>query len=159
MAMQIEADATVSELGQQEASGGKRGGKRHRWGMALIAALVLGLGALAGAAVGQLRTGEPVASVPAPIAVAAPWTGTCRTGSVGCEPDEALIPGVPRSAPAPAQRGPGWTDARDYAPAAPATTSGGQQAELYAIEVRDNGAGTTGGDSGPCREPGRSCDR
>ena len=54
----------------------------------------------------------------------------------------------------------GWTDARDYAPAAaPATTSGRQQAELYAIEVRDNGAGTTSGDSGPCRSPGASCDR
>ena len=160
MARQIEADATVSEVGQQEASGGKRGGTRHRWGLALIAALVLGLGALAGAAVGQLRSGEPVASVPAPIAVAAPWTGTCRSDVAGCVPEEQLVPGVPRPAPAPAQRGPGWTDARDYAPAAaPATTSGGQQAELYAIEVRDNGAGTAEGDGGPCREAGRSCDR
>ncbi len=33
------------------------------------------------------------------------------------------------------------------------------QARLYAIEVRDNGAGTTDGDGGPCRVPGRSCDR
>ena len=33
------------------------------------------------------------------------------------------------------------------------------QARLYAIEVRDSGAGTTDGDGGPCRAPGRSCDR
>ena len=42
-------------------------------------------------------------------------------------------------------------------PASPATDDG-QRARLRAIEVRDNGDGTPDGDSGPCREPGRSCD-
>jgi hypothetical protein len=74
-----------------------------------------------------------------PAALPAPWTGTCRSGSSGCEPEEVLVPGVP-------------------APTTPVGT-GRQQAELYAIEVRDNGAGTTGGDSGSCRSPGASCDR
>ena len=36
---------------------------------------------------------------------------------------------------------------------------GDQQAQLYEIEVRDTGHGTTGADDGPCRSPGRSCDR
>ena len=54
----------------------------------------------------------------------------------------------------------GWVEARDYAVlpvSLPQATR--QQAQLYAIEVRDNGAGTTDGDGGPCRTPGRSCDR
>jgi hypothetical protein len=41
----------------------------------------------------------------------------------------------------------------------PVTTAARQQAELYGIEVRDNGAGTTGGDSSPCRNPGNPCNR
>ena len=67
--------------------------------VALVAALLLGLSALAGAAAGQLRSGASATSGPAPIAVAAPWTGACRAGSAGCEPEEALVPGVPAAAP------------------------------------------------------------
>lgn len=54
----------------------------------------------------------------------------------------------------------GWVEARDY-PASPAgrPTGASQQPHLYGIEQRDNGMGATAGDSGPCREPGRSCDR
>ncbi len=156
MAIQIEADATVSELGQQEVRGGKRGGKRHWWGMALIAALALAL--IAGVAAGRALSTEPSdASVPGQERV------------IRQDPDADAFAMAQAARPADTvdweqagrtQTNLGWTDARDYAPAAaPATTSGSQQAELYAIEVRDNGAGTTEGDGGPCREPGRSCDR
>ncbi len=69
--------------------------------VALIAALLLGLGALAGAAAGQLRSGASATSGPAPIAVAAPWTGTCRSDVAGCVPDEAFTPGLPATRPAP----------------------------------------------------------
>ena len=139
MAMQIEADATACAPGQQEASGGKR----RQWGMALIAALVLAL--IAGVAAGRaLSTAPTAASVP----------GQERGIQQDPDADASTLAQAART-----QTNLGWTDARDYAPAAPATTSGGQQAELYAIEVRDNGAGTTGGDSGPCRKPWRSCDR
>ena len=79
-----------------------------------------------------------------PVTVAAPgftaaYTGACRSDVAGCVPEEQILPGVP-------------------APTAPVGT-GRQQAELYGIEVRDNGAGTAGGNSGPCRSPGASCDR
>ena len=70
--------------------------------VALVAALLLGLGILAGVAAGQRRSGEPVASAPAPIAVAAPWTGTCRSDVAGCVPEEQLVAAsVPVAPPAP----------------------------------------------------------
>ena len=58
------------------------------------------------------------------------------------------------------QHGPGWFEARDYAPVAPSLTgTGSQQSRLYEIELRDNGEGTTGGDSGPCLPLGDPCNR
>ena len=73
----------------------------RRTGMvALVAALLLGLGALAGAAAGQLRSGDAAAIAPAPVVVAAPYTGPCRSDLAGCVPDETLIPGVPAALPA-----------------------------------------------------------
>ena len=74
-----------------------------------------------------------------PAALPSAYTGACRSDLAGCVPEERLIPGV-------------------SAPTAPVGT-GRQQAELYAIEVRDNGAGTTSGDGGPCHVPGRPCNR
>ena len=63
--------------------------------VALVAALLLGLGILAGVAAGQRRSAAAVPSAPAPIAVAAPWTGTCRSDVAGCVPEEQIAPGVP----------------------------------------------------------------
>ncbi len=58
------------------------------------------------------------------------------------------------------QRGPGWFEARDFAPVTPSLTgAGSQQSRLYQIEVRDNGQGTAGGDSGPCRALRQPCNR
>ncbi len=58
------------------------------------------------------------------------------------------------------QRGPGWFEARDFAPVAPSLTgTGGQQSRLYEIELRVNGEGTTGGDSGPCLPLRHPCNR
>ena len=144
MATQIQADATVSALGQEEASDGTRSGKRQRWGMALIAALVLAL--ITGVAAGRVLSTAPTAgSVP----------GQDRVIQQDPDADASAMAQAART-----QTDLGWTDARDYAPAAaPATTSGGQQAELYATEVRDNGVTAAAGDSGPCRKPWRSCDR
>ncbi len=69
--------------------------------VALVAVLLLGLSALAAAAAGQLRSGDSATSGPAPIAVAAPWAGTCRSDVAGCVPDEAFTPGPPAALPAP----------------------------------------------------------
>src|SRR5919202_3692289 len=56
--------------------------------------------------------------------------------------------------------GPAWFDARDYAPVTPSLTGiGRQQARLYQIELRDNGEGTTGDDSGPCLPLRQPCNR
>ena len=58
------------------------------------------------------------------------------------------------------QRGPGWFEARDFAPVAPSLTgTSSQQSRLYEVEVRDNGQGTTGGDSGPCLPLQDPCNR
>ena len=60
----------------------------------------------------------------------------------------------------PPQRGPGWFEARDFAPVAPSLTgTGSQQSRLYEIELRDTGQGATGGDSGPCLPLGDPCNR
>ena len=79
-----------------------------------------------------------------PVTVAAPglaaaYTGACRSDVAGCVPEERLVPGVP-------------------APTTP-VGAGRQQAELYGIEVRDNGMGTIGGSSGSCAYPVGLCDR
>ena len=51
-------------------------------------------------------------------------------------------------------------EARDNGAVSAGVPSGiRQQGQLYATEVRDNGVTTTPSDSGPCREPWRSCDR
>ena len=167
MATQIKSDAVVSDLGQRAAISRKLGGNRQLRGMAIIGALLLALGALAVLAVVQLRPGNPAVSASDPKAVAALWTGTCRAGTAGCVPEEDFA--IPVSAPAvlPAA----WTGTcragttgcvpeEDFAPvtASPAGTNR-QQARLYAIELRDYGQDTTEGDSGPCRTPGRSCNR
>ncbi len=73
---------------------------RHTNILALTAALLLTLGALAAATVFQLQPAASEVRAPAPIVVAAPWTGTCRSDVAGCVPDEMLVPGVP-AAPAP----------------------------------------------------------
>ena len=152
MATQSKSDAVVSGLEQQ----GAIGGKRQRWGMALIAALVLVL--IAGVAAGRALSTEPTdASVPGQDQVIQqdPDADASAMAQAARPADTADRAQAERT-----QTDLGRTDARDYAPvAAPATTSGRQQAELYATEVRDNGAGTTGGDSGPCRKPWQSCDR
>ena len=68
----------------------------------------------------------------------------------------ATTPGGDRSP----QRGPGWFETRDSVPAAvSATGTGSQQSRLYEIELRDNGEGTTGGDSDPCRPLRDPCNR
>ena len=70
---------------------------RHTTILALAATLLLALGTLAATAVGQLRTGSPVAIAPAWIAVAVPHTGTCRSDVAGCVPEEEFA--IPASAP------------------------------------------------------------
>ena len=58
------------------------------------------------------------------------------------------------------QRGPGWFEARDFAPGTPSLTgTSSQQSRLYEIELRDYGQGTSGDDSGPCLPLRHPCDR
>ncbi len=70
---------------------------RHTNILALAAALLLALGALAATAAFQLRPASTEVRAPAPIAVAAPYTGPCRSDVAGCVPDEAFT--IPASAP------------------------------------------------------------
>jgi hypothetical protein len=70
---------------------------RHTNILALAAALLFALGALATTTAFQLRPASSEVRAPAPIAVAAPWTGTCRSDVAGCVPDEEFS--VPASAP------------------------------------------------------------
>ena len=176
MVIPIIPKATVGELAPRRTFRGRLAANRQLRGVAIVAALVLAL--VASLAIGRALQADQVGGVASlapvdrydweqaertqtggavvpgfielhedqrpPVTVAAPalaaaYTGACRSDVAGCVPEERLIPGVP-------------------VPTTPVGT-GRQQAELYAIEVRDNGAGTTGGDSGSCREPGRSCDR
>ena len=197
---------------------GRLAASRQLRGVALIGALVLALGVLATLATIQLRPGSPAVSVPARIAVAAPWTGTCRSDVAGCVPEEQLVPGAPsgmQDSPV-VRSNPYWVYIEDVpvgdlpgalaalpsastgacrsdiagcvpeerlvpgVPTSPSytypavygddegVTPGGVvsppltgtrvQQELYAIEVRDNGPATPGGDSGPC-PPLQPCDR
>ena len=100
--------------------------------------------------------------------------GDCQLGLGGRVPDRLSAPNETD-----AGGGPGFTETREDHKASttvaePGFTTyredhrsvgvvnpaaGRQQAELYATEVRDNGVTTAANDSGPCREPGRSCDR
>jgi hypothetical protein len=82
--------------------------------------------------------------------------GDCQLGLGGRVPYRLSAPNETDSGD-----GPGFAtyreDHRSVGVVNPA--AGRQQAELYATEVRDNGVTTAANDSGPCREPGRSCDR
>ena len=152
MATQIKSDAMVSGPEQQGAISGKRGGKRHRRGVVIIAALVLAL--IASVAVGRALSSEPTdANAPNqerviqqdPDADAYAMAQAARPSDTGDQEQAERT-----------QTNLGWTDARDYAPvAAPPATSAptdlvhwleqAQQAHLRDIEVRDNGTGTSGG--------------
>ena len=73
---------------------------RHTNLLAPAAALLLALGALAATTAFQLRPANSEVRAPAAIAVAAPWTGTCRSDVAGCVPEEQIVPGVPAAVPA-----------------------------------------------------------
>ena len=73
--------------------------------------------------------------------------GDCQLGLGGRAPSR-LSPPNETDAGGSGAGSPAWSDARDYAPAAASpATDHGQQRRLYEIEVRDTGAGTSGG---PC---------
>ena len=58
------------------------------------------------------------------------------------------------------QHGPGWFEARDYAPGTPSLTgTSSQQSRLYEIELRDYGQVTAGDDIGPCLPLRHPCNR
>ena len=69
---------------------------RHTTILAL-AALLLALGALAATAAFRLQPASTEVRAPAPIAVAAPYTGPCRSDVAGCVPDEVFT--IPASLP------------------------------------------------------------
>ncbi len=71
---------------------------RHTNILALAAALLLALGALAAATALRLQPASTEVRAPAPIAVAAPYTGPCRSDVAGCVPDEVFT--IPASVPA-----------------------------------------------------------
>ena len=160
MVIPIMPKATVGERGpRRRPFRGRLLASRQLRGVAIIGALVLALGVVATLATIQLRPGSPAVSVPAPIAVTAPWTGTCRSDVAGCVPEEVLVPGVPTS---PSYTYPAvYGDDEGVTPGdavSPPLTGARVQQELYATEVRDNGPGTPGGTSGPC-PPLQLCDR
>ena len=192
MVTPITSKAPVGELGPRRTRGGRLAANRSLWRVALVAALLLALGALAATAAGTLRPGRPAVSAPVPVAAAPDYTSDYwtnydpfvianswpryapltpapdYTSDLGTEYDPFVIansrPRYVPAAPAPYTAPCRWADdgcvpddGRAPVPASPAG-SGDQQARLSAIEVRDNGVSTPGGDSGPC-PPLQLCDR
>ena len=164
-----------------------RGGNtmNHAW-QRYLAVGVLGAALLLGLAAGLVarRATTPAAAVPAAQGVAVPVDppgasdpayrlsapneqdpqDSSSGGAVPANrPAYRLSPPNESDPTAVAAPVPGFTDYReDHRLAEPTGTrlSGPRlQQRLYANEVRDTGQGTTSGDSGLCREPGRSCDR
>ena len=141
MATKIRADETVSGLGQQGTSGGKLGGTRQRWGVAIIAALVLAL--IASVAVGQALSSRPTdASAPVQERV------------IQQDPDADAYAMAQWARPADTFDWEQW----DRTQVAPPQSAAPFDWEQYERTHSLAGAGTSDSDSA-CRGPGRSCDR
>ena len=127
-------------------------GRRPLVALAISTALLVAL--VAGVAVSRVDRSDPALAERAQVIQQYPDADANAMASAGVRQPEAATSRERQQ----------FLEWNLYLPVADSTSVGSsqhgdQQAQLYAIEVRDNGHGTIGADDGPCRSPGRSCDR